>query len=337
MGRGGRLTGWPAAFASSAASPQSSFSASAGSSSTRTTTRRALRKPSVTLPSTIPAAVDMFMPFLCASADNPTDEDVIPKWLLRAFDAQGPVTVNAREEAGNPHEVRTLRHFKVTLDGGLCNKCNNELLSRLEQVVQPILGPMAVRREPTTLDLASQRLLAVWAIKTVHLLELAIRQRYPGTRLVEGYQPSNAETGWLLAQLEQQPPRLVEPPPRSMVWLACWDCMAPNGTNRGSMLNYAPSSARLPTPGGGDVVGQFATLAIGSVVFQVFSVDYVQAEVRKAVVWNRDPPDSIAHAVPLVWPHRLGAGDVEWPPPAFPNDSFDRLVNWDMALRRGAA
>jgi len=53
--------------------------------------------------------------------------------------------------------------------------------------------------------------------------------------------------------------------------------------------------------------------------------------------WNPGPPDSIAYAVRLIWPHRLRAGDVRWPPPAFPNDSFDRLVNWDMALRHGVA
>jgi hypothetical protein len=274
---------------------------------------------------------------LCGSLDSPTDEDVIPKWLLRAFDVQGPATVNAREEAGDPHEVRSLRHFQVTLDGGLCQKCNNELLGRLEQVVQPILEPMAVRREPTTLDLATQRLLAVWAVKTVYLLELAIRQRYPGARTVEGYHPSRSEIGWLLAQLEQRPAKLVEPPPRSMVWLACWDCMTPSAVNRGSMVNYAPSAAPLPAPDGREVVGQFATLAVGSAVFQVLTVDFVEAEVRKAKVWNPDPPDSITHAIPLIWPHRLRASDVAWPLPAFPNDGFDRLVNWDMALRRGAA
>jgi hypothetical protein len=274
---------------------------------------------------------------LCGSWDNPTDEDVIPKWLLRAFDVQGPIRVNVREEAGDPHEVRTHRHFQVTLGGGLCSKCNNELLSRLEQLVQPILEPMAVRREPTTLDLASQRLLAVWAIKTVYLMELAARQRYSGARLVEGYQPSNSEKGWLLAQFEQQPVKLVEPPRYSMVWLACWDCMAPGAVNRGSIVNYAPSTAPLPAPGGREVVGQFATLAVGFAVFQVFTVDFVEAEVRKAKGWNPDPPDSIAHAIPLIWPHRLYAGDIAWPPPVFPNDSFDRLANWDLALRRGAA
>jgi hypothetical protein len=65
--------------------------------------------------------------------------------------------------------------------------------------VRPILEPMAVRCEPATLDLDSQRLLAVWAIKTVYLLEPASRQRYPGTHLVEGYQPSTARKGNQLA------------------------------------------------------------------------------------------------------------------------------------------
>ena len=103
------------------------------------------------------------------------------------------------------------------------------------------------------------------------------------------------------------------------------------------MLNYAPSTAPVPTPDGGAVVGQFTTLAIGFAVFQVFTVDYVEADVRKAAVWNTGPPNSIRRAIRLIWPHRLRAGDVTWPPPCFPNNSFDRLVNWDGALRRGAA
>lgn len=273
---------------------------------------------------------------LCSSAHNPTDEDVVPKWLLRAFKVEeGSTIVSVREENGAKRAVKTLRRFQVTLDGGLCKKCNNERLGGLEQVVQPILEPMAVRCEPAVLDLDSQRLLAVWAVKTVYLLELASRQRYPGARLVEGYQPSTPEIGWLLAQLEQRPTQLIEPPPRSMVRLACWDCKTPNTVNGASTVNYAPSAAPLPAPDGGEVAGQFTTLAVGFAAFQVFTVDYVEAQVREAVAWNPDPPDSIAHAVRLIWPHRLRAADIAWPPPAFPNDNFDRLVNWDRALRRG--
>jgi hypothetical protein len=273
---------------------------------------------------------------LCSSEEDPTDEDVIPQWLLRAFEVQlGSTTVTVGEEYDEKHEVRRLRRFKVMLDDGLCKKCNNELLSRLENVVQPILGPMAVQAKPTTLDLAAQRLLAFWAVKTVYLLELAARQQYPGTRQVEGYVPSVSEVGWLLAELEQRPVLKVSPPPRTMVWLACWNCMNPDLANQGSMIHYAPSSAGLRTPSGGKVVGQFATLAIGHVVFQVFTVDYVEAEAQQAELWNTDPPKTIAHAVPLIWPHRLRAGDVAWPPAAFRHDDFDRLITWDIALRRG--
>jgi hypothetical protein len=103
------------------------------------------------------------------------------------------------------------------------------------------------------------------------------------------------------------------------------------------MLNYAPSTAPLPTPDGGGVVGQFTTLAIGFVVFQVFTGDYLEADLRKAIVWNPGPPSSIASAICLIWPHGLRASDTAWPPPAFPNDSFDRLVNWGGAPRRVAA
>lgn len=59
-----------------------------------------------------------------------------------------------------------------------------------------------------------------------------------------------------------------------MVWLACWDCKTASAVSRASMLNYAPSAAPLPTPDGGQVVGQFTTLAIGFAAFQVFTVDY---------------------------------------------------------------
>lgn len=119
-----------------------------------------------------------------------------------------------------------------------------------------------------------------------------------------------------------------------MVWLACWDCMAPSVANRGSMVDYAPSSAPLPTSDGSEIVGQFATLAIGSAVFQVFSVDFVEAEIRKAVVWNPDPPDSIADAVPLIWPHRLRAGDIAWP---HPPSRMTALTGWPIGTWRCAA
>jgi hypothetical protein len=273
---------------------------------------------------------------LCASEDDPTDEDVIPKWLLRAFKVErGSTTVHVAEEGGDSQQIGKLNHFQVTLNSGLCRKCNNERLGRLEQLVQPILEPMAVRGKRATLDLNCQRLLAVWAIKTVYLLELASRQQYPGKRPVEGYVPTTSEIGALLAEVERPNIRLAQPPDRSMVWLAAWNCKKPDSANRASVLHYATSTAPVPTPDGSEVVGQFATLAVGFAAFQVFTVDFVEAKRQHAEVWNTHPPSSIADQVRLIWPHRLYAGDVEWPPLPFPHDSFDRLANWDMVLRRG--
>lgn len=95
-------------------------------------------------------------------------EDVIPTGLLNAFRVERrSTTLSVAEEGGDSRQVRRLGEFQVTLDDGLCRKCNGDRLGGLEQLVQPILVPMAVRGEHVTVGLASQRLLAVWAIKTV--------------------------------------------------------------------------------------------------------------------------------------------------------------------------
>jgi hypothetical protein len=213
---------------------------------------------------------------LCSTQDDPTDEDVIPKWLLRALKVErGSTTISVAEEAGDSRQVGKLRHFQVRLDKGLCKKCNNVRLGGLEHVVQPILEPMIVRGKRTTLDLAS-------------------RQRYPQARPVKGYLPTLSETGWLLAELERGPVKTVKPPDRSFVWLAAWDCKKPGSVDSASMLHYAPSTAPVRTPEGGQVVGQFTTLAIGFAAFQAFTVDFVEAK-------RRHPGERVRQVRPELW------------------------------------
>jgi hypothetical protein len=280
---------------------------------------------------------------LCATEDDPTDEDVIPKWLLRAFKVQdGSGTVSVAEEAGEKHEIHKLYHFMLTLNGGLCATCNgNKRLGGLEQAVQPILEPMAARGAQVTLSLDDQRMLAVWAIKTIYLVELASRQQYPDTRPVEGYAPSSAEIGWLLAQLEQRKARDIEPPPRSMVWLSAVDCKKPDEPNSASLVLYAPSTAVVRAADGSDVAGHFTTLGIGFVAFQVFTVDFVQAERidslrtdAKAQVWNSFAPDSIAASVPRIssaqWPNRCRG---RRPPSRMTASTGSRTGTWCFAGR----
>jgi hypothetical protein len=261
---------------------------------------------------------------LCGATGVPlTNEDVIPKWALRAFGVHGPVTIQIREEGGSPREVGKMRILKLILEGGLCQRCNNVRLSQLENYVKPILAPMAVDCTPMVLDAKSQRLLATWAVKTAFLVELALRQQYPGQRPVEGYVASAPEMAWLFAELE--------PPPRSLVWLGCWDCQ------RESPFRYGPSGASLKTADGVRVAGHFATFTLGFAAFQVFTVDFVMADKHGAGPWNLQPPQYLAEALARIWPQDdLRPRDLAWPPQqAFARDDMDVLASWDGALRSG--
>lgn len=82
-----------------------------------------------------------------------------------------------------------------------------------------------------------------------------------------------------------------EPPPRSMVWLCAWDCQ------RNVPVHYEPSGAPLPTADGTPLAGHLATFTLGFVAFQVFTVDFIAAELHGAVVWNTHVPDSLARAL----------------------------------------
>jgi hypothetical protein len=216
-----------------------------------------------------------------------TREHVIPAWARRSFDIHGPVTVDRREEpaAGPVVRVGKIQHLNITLDEAICKYCNTVWLSQLEREVRPFLAPMAASAKPTTLDSRLQALLATWAVKTVLLFELAMRQMYPGGRPIRGYLASPPELAWLRANRE--------PPPRSLVWLGCWDC------RQATPVMYAPSSAPLPAADDSPVAGHFATFALGYVGLQVFTVDFVGADQHRAASWNTKVPSQLtwcAHA-----------------------------------------
>ena len=248
-----------------------------------------------------------------------TVEHVIPQWTRRCLDVHGPLTLFAHDAPSDSERTRVddLQHLNVTLRDAICRSCNTGFLSRLEAAVRPILSPMITTATPTTLDAASQALLATWAVKTVLLFELAMRQKYPSSRLTEGYRASTAELAWLWAE--------NRPPPRALVWLACWDCRS------STAVMYEPSEAVLPAADGRPVTGHLTTLAVGFVALQVFTVDFVAADEHGAVAWNANVPSSLRSTVDRIWPSR--AGEIAWPRPAFAKNSWSGLVTWDGVLR----
>jgi hypothetical protein len=263
----------------------------------------------------------------CGSTDgSPTTEHVLPKWARTAFEVPGSLTLYSGE--GTDEEARRrvagLPALNVTLDDAICQSCNNEFLSRIERAVRPVLAPMIVSAEPTDLDASALTLLATWAVKTVWLFELAVRQHYPGRRPIEGYGVTGAELAWMW--------RHEEPPPGSLVWLGCWDCQ------RTAPLTYEPSGAHVPTADGHQVPAHLTTLAVGYAAFQVLTVDFVAVDAHGGGTWNTRVPRSLAHALPRIWPRTAPpsmARALVWPPPAFAHDDWARLVTWDGVLRPG--
>jgi hypothetical protein len=253
---------------------------------------------------------------------EPSREHAIPAWARRAFDIQSKVILDARadESSEDRWRVADMQHLNVTLDDAICKLCNTVWLNQqLEKPLQPVLAPMAVSCKPTVLTVARQALIATWAVKTVFFLELAFRQLYPAGRTVAGYVATAPELAWLRSN--------TEPPPRTYVWLGCWDCL------RETPVMYAPSSAPLPTADGMLVEGHFTTFSLGYLAFQIFSVDFLAAEQHSARQWNDGPPASIAAALPRIWP--TPHTEISWPPPAFRNEDWASLVSWDGALRTG--
>jgi hypothetical protein len=112
-----------------------------------------------------------------------------------------------------------------------------------------------------------------------------------------------------------------------MVWMGCCDC------EQNKPVRYHPSSAPLPTADGTSVIGHLTTFALGYVVFQVFSVDFLAAELRQAPVWNTPVPDSMADHLTRIWPKQLVTPSVSWPPTQLAANEWDRLVTWDGKLR----
>jgi hypothetical protein len=113
------------------------------------------------------------------------------------------------------------------------------------------------------------------------------------------------------------------PPPRSRVWLGAFD---PQGTY--TVKTHARVLQSVPHPSGGNpVASHMTTLTIGSVLPQVFTTNFVLADVQSLPEYDADPPRPYGHALTRIWPEKQPV--VHWPPTHYMDPyAFDKVVNW---------
>jgi hypothetical protein len=124
----------------------------------------------------------------CILCDEPfgpgrkrTREHVFPEWLEKLFvpEADEPLVpyiqrFQARGEALGQHEWRDIPFNLVVR--AVCEPCNTGWGSEIENEVKPILMPL-IADQPILLDPSQQASLAVWATKTLLMLQLIHRQK----------------------------------------------------------------------------------------------------------------------------------------------------------------
>jgi hypothetical protein len=245
-------------------------------------------------------------------------EHVFPRWARKAFNLGGPVSVQVGgvSEPGRLLEQR--QHLTLFLRDAICELCNQRFGRELEGPVSTILRPMAIDALRTELDTPRQALLATWATKTAFLLELAVRQHYPGKRAVDGYIPSEPELAWLGSRLES--------PPRARVWLGAFD--ARNVVNLRHEACLIHVRDWLPA--------HVTTFTLGYVAFQVFTINYLEADVIELQHFNVMPKELEA-LLALIWP-RQQMPALSWPQTAFGDGHWAAVTQWPSRIpRRDAA
>jgi hypothetical protein len=103
--------------------------------------------------------------------------------------------------------------------------------------------------------------------------------------------------------------------------LGCWEC---HQASEACRVNFEPSEAPLLTADDAPVSGYMTTFALGFLAFQVFTVDYLEAEQHGANIWNTRVPQHLDQALIRIWPP-LGR--------ALAYRDWRQMVTWEGRLR----
>jgi hypothetical protein len=232
----------------------------------------------------------------CPNTENFTLEHVWPEWVSNCLDRTGRMRFWVLKRSATEKPVEKLWNApRLNLTTRkTCKSCNTGWMSVLEQKASNLLCPMIQKGIRRSLSDDDQLLIAIWLIKTVMVFEGTNRQ----TR--EMYF-SERDRNHL--RVKWTPPPIV-----SNVWLASY-----RGPRVGS---YVPLDLVASHPTAGQSKAHIATLAIGHLVMQMFSMRPPKGLPEGSTI-TFEGSDFTTAALPI-WPFADTA--VNWPPPFYLGD-----------------
>lgn len=235
-------------------------------------------------------------------------EDVLPKWIAKAFPADRVIRNVAIDKTYRSKKTLGIIATKP------CRRCNNEWMSALEQQVIPLLLPL-MQGTPTTLNAEAQKRIAIWLFKTALMYDLHT-ERTQGTYFT-------AEECRALKVSQTIPA----------------DCMMFLGQYRGEQLemitrevSFSPDPQKLPESHRNmlEFEAYTASFAIKHLALQLFAFrrpKHLINEILDIEIADWSPAEI------QIWP--ITERFADWPPPRLMDDViFDRFADrWnDLTL-----
>jgi hypothetical protein len=236
----------------------------------------------------------------CLKSDHPFhDEEVFAKWIGRRFSEMQWTGIDL--QTGKIRTTSKSRQIVgLICKDKICQPCNNNWMSVIENNVKPILGSLMDATRNTPLAARDQRRLAKWLVKTACVLELALRDDAfihfssdDRNQLSKGLMPDSISM--YIAQYAGSLRDIV----------ALQGNMEPDPNKLPDEFKYLATTH-----------GYVSTLVIKHVALQIFSVRGTNNLPKKlnfivAPFWS--------NVAVKIWP--LGGKPIPWPPPAILGDA----------------
>jgi hypothetical protein len=239
----------------------------------------------------------------CGAEGGLTNEDVLPRWLLRVLeDTSITGTVVHRQSKGRLGDTPAVhsRHSK-SLEAkarAVCGRCNSSWMSQIEQSVSVIL-PELVKGRRLLLTRRDQESLARWSVKTILMLQHTHKRSHQIVIPQSDYAAFFA--GQAPSTLMRVMAACVEPSGHGSDAEATIQFLAENR----DMAAVAGLMAQEGEPAPADMHAYTATLQIGYWVSHVIRVG------APPLIAGLKPSPALRKYLLTIWP---ASGQQSWPP-----------------------